>query len=64
MFCPICGTGSSSGKILEGSEKIVEKFFIDKLSAIKGIELIPSDKVQSVYKRVASETLKGIFQKI
>ena len=59
VFCPICGIGSSSGKILNGSEKIVEEIFVDKLRARKGIELIPSDKVQGVYKRIASETLKG-----
>ena len=59
-FCPLCGRGSSSGKVLEGSEKIVEEVFVEKLGKIKGIELIPSDKVQGVYKRIASETLKGI----
>jgi TolB-like protein len=61
VFCPICGIGSSKGKILEGSEKIVEEIFIDRLSKVKGIELIPSEKVQSVYKRISSEKLKGPF---
>jgi len=58
VFCPICGIGSSSGKILEGSEKIVEEVFVDKLHKLKDVELIPLDKVQGVYKRIASESLK------
>lgn len=58
VICPICGIGYSSGKILKGSEKIVEEVFVDKLHELKEIELIPSDKVQGVYKRIASESLK------
>jgi TolB-like protein len=58
VFCPICGRGSSSGKVLEGSEKIVEEVFVEKLGKIKGIELIPTEKVQSVYRRISSEKLK------
>jgi TolB-like protein len=61
VFCPVCGIGSSSGKIMEGAEKTVEEIFVDRLSKVKGIELIPSEKVQSVYKRISSEKLKGPF---
>jgi TolB-like protein len=61
VFCPVCGIGSSRGKILEESDKIVEEIFVDRLSKVKGIELIPSEKVQSVYKRISSEKLKGPF---
>ena len=68
VICPICGTGYSSGKILKGSEKVVEEVFVDKLHKLKEVELIPSDKAQSVYKRIASESLKGpllnIFKKV
>lgn len=67
VICPVCGIGLSSGKILKGSEKIVEEIFIDKLNELKGTELIPSDKVQDVYKRIASESLKeslpNVFKK-
>ena len=59
VICPICGIGYSSGKILKGSEKVVEEVFVDKLHKLKEVELIPLDKVQSVYKRIASESLKG-----
>jgi hypothetical protein len=59
VICPLCGIGSSSGKILEGSEKIVEEIFIDKLHELKEVELIHSDKVQGVYKRISSESLKA-----
>jgi hypothetical protein len=58
VICPLCGIGYSSGKILKGSEKIVEEIFIDKLHKSREVELIPSDKVQGVYKRIASESLK------
>ena len=58
VICPLCGIGSSSGKILKGSEKIVEEIFVDKLHELKEVELIPPDKVQSVYKRISSESLK------
>jgi hypothetical protein len=58
IICPVCGIGYSSGKILKGSEKVVEEIFIDKLHELKDVELIPSDKVQGVYKRIASESLK------
>jgi hypothetical protein len=58
VICPLCGIGYSSGKILKGSEKIVEEVFVDKLHDLKDVELIPSDKVQDVYKRIASESLK------
>jgi hypothetical protein len=68
VICPICGIGYSSGKILKGSEKVVEEVFVDKLHELKEVELIPSDKVQSVYKRIASESLKepllNIYKKV
>jgi len=61
VFCPICGIGSSSGKVLKGSEKVVEEIFVNKLRALKEVKLIPADKVQSVYKSVSSESLKKNF---
>jgi hypothetical protein len=63
VFCPLCGTSSSSGIILKGSEKIIEEIFVDKLSELKGLELIPSDKVEGVYKRIASESIKEPLMK-
>jgi hypothetical protein len=58
VICPLCGIGYSSGKILKGSEKIVEEVFVEKLLELKAVKLIPPDKVQGVYKRIASESLK------
>ena len=58
VICPLCGIGYSSGKILKGSEKIVEDVFVEKLHELKAVKLIPPDKVQGVYKRIASESLK------
>ena len=68
VICPLCGVGYSSGKILKGSENTVEEVFVDKLHELKEIELIPADKVQSVYKRIANESLNepllNIFKKV
>ncbi|MGB5218322.1 MAG: hypothetical protein WBN66_08480, partial [Smithella sp.] len=61
VFCPLCGRVSSSGKVLEGAEKTVEEVFVNQLSKIKGVEIIPSEKAESVYKRISSEKLKENF---
>jgi hypothetical protein len=63
VFCPICSIGASSGKILKGSEKIVEEIFVNKLHELKEVELLPSDKAEAVYKRISSESLKGSLLK-
>jgi hypothetical protein len=61
VFCPICGAGASGGKILEGSEKIVEEVFVNKLGEFEELEIIPASKVQSVYKKISSSKQKGTF---
>ena len=58
VICPLCSTGYSSGRILKGAEKIVEGIFVEKLRELKEVQIIPPDKVQSVYKRISSESLK------
>lgn len=58
VICPLCSTGYSSGRILKGAEKTVEDVFVEKVSELKEIQIIPPDKVQSVYKRISSESLK------
>jgi hypothetical protein len=37
---------------------MVEEVFVEKLLELKAVKLIPPDKVQGVYKRIASESLK------
>ena len=58
VICPLCSTGYSSGRILKGAEKTVEDVFVGKLCELKEVQIIPLDKVQSVYKRISSESLK------
>lgn len=58
VVCPLCGVGYFGGKIAKGGEKVVEDVFIDKLKNYKELEIIPSDKVEGVYKRISSESLK------
>ena len=61
VFCPLCGSGSSGGKVLAGAEKTVEEVFVNRLSKVKGVDIIPSEKAESVYKRISSEKLKENF---
>jgi len=58
VICPICGIASSSGRISKDGEKIVEEIFIKDLLALKDMELISPDKVESVYKRISVESLR------
>ena len=36
----------------------MKEIFVKKLRELKEVEIIPPDKVQSVYKRISSESLK------
>ena len=58
VVCPLCSVGFSGGKIEKDAEKIVQESFIDKLHDIKEAQIIPSEKVMAVYKRVVAESLK------
>lgn len=58
VFCPLCGVGSSSGKVQEGGAAAVEEIFLNRLSRLNGIEIIPAEKVQSVYKMISAEKFK------
>ena len=58
VICPLCSAGFSSGKIEKGAEKIIQENFIDKLREVKEAQIIPSEKVMAVYKRVVAESLK------
>ncbi len=58
VICPLCTTGYTTGRILKGSEKIVENIFSDKLREFKEAKIIPQDRVQGVYKRISSESFK------
>jgi len=58
VVCPLCSGGYSSGKIEKGAEKTVQEGFIDKLRDLKEVQIIPLEKVTSVYHRVAAEALK------
>lgn len=68
VFCPLCGVRLSGGKIMDGAEKIIEDVFVDQLSDFYEIEIIPSEKVQKVYKKVTSgkdkESFPDNFKKI
>jgi hypothetical protein len=58
VICPLCTTGYTTGRILKGSEKNVETIFLNKLREFKEVQIIPQERVQNVYKRISSESLK------
>jgi hypothetical protein len=58
VTCPLSGVAYFGGKIAEGAEKVVEELFIEKLKDFKEIEIIPQEKVEGIYKRVRTESLK------
>lgn len=68
VICPLCTTGYTTGRILKGSEKIVENIFLDKLRELKEAQIIPQERVQNVYRRISSESLKkpllGVLKKV
>jgi hypothetical protein len=58
VICPLCASASVTGKIQKGAEKIVEDIFINKLHDFKEVRILPSEKLQAVYKRVEAESLR------
>ncbi len=64
VTCPLCGAVYFGGKIAEGGEKVVEALFLEKLKDIKEIEILPQEKVDGIYKRVSTESLKMTLPKI
>lgn len=61
VICPLCGAVYFGGKIAQDGENIVQELFIEKLSDLKEIEIIQQEKVEGIYKRVNSESLKMPF---
>ncbi len=55
---PLSGSAYSSGRIVKGAEYVVEEIFINKLKDYEEVEIIPLDKVEGVYKRISTESLK------
>ncbi|MGV8059542.1 MAG: hypothetical protein AB2L12_16200 [Smithellaceae bacterium] len=58
VVCPLCGLVYFGGKIVPGGEKVVEELFSEKLKEYKYIEIIPQEKVEGIYKRISTESLK------
>lgn len=58
VICPLCTSAFVTGRIQEGAEKIVEDIFINKLRDFKEVRVLPSERIQAVYKRVAAESLR------
>ncbi|MEN6321567.1 MAG: hypothetical protein ABFD82_22825 [Syntrophaceae bacterium] len=57
--CPLCGQLITAEKIPQGSEKIVEDIFIEKLTNQNIFTLIPPERVGGIYERVSAGYLKA-----
>lgn len=57
--CPVCGLVFSTEKFPQGSEKVVEDIFFERLKERKHLTLIPSDRVGGIYERVADGFFKA-----
>ena len=58
VICPLCTSSFVTGRIQEGAEKVVEDIFVNKLGDFKEVRILPSERLQAVYKRVAAEHLR------
>jgi hypothetical protein len=56
--CPVCGLILRTEKSPQGSEKVVENIFFERLTEMKVFTLIPSDRVGGIYERVT----EGLFK--
>lgn len=64
VICPLCGVGYAGGKIAGGAQYVVQEIFINKMKTYKEVEIIPLDKVEGVYKRISTESLKMTLAEI
>ena len=57
-LCPVCGNAMSAGDVAEGGQIALEEIFTDKLRELAGVELLPSERVAGVYRRISIDSLK------
>lgn len=66
--CPVSGTYFSTIPYSGNPEKVIEKNFLQKLQSGADVNLIQTDRVSGVYKRVSSDSFKAkpmeIFQRV
>ena len=59
MRCPVCGLILRTEKSPQGSEKVVEDIFFERLTRKKVFTLIPPDRVGGIYERVTAGLFKA-----
>ncbi len=51
--CPICGSINPGGTVVIGAQRVLEEIFTDKLSNLKDVVIIPSEKTgEKIYDQV------------
>jgi len=62
--CPLCGSINRTDILVKGSERKVEELFYREVSQSKRFELIPSERVNGIYQRIAADSLKTTLPEI
>jgi hypothetical protein len=62
--CPLCGSINRTDSLVKGSERKVEELFYKEVSQSKRFELIPSERVNGIYQRIAADSLKTTLPEI
>lgn len=57
--CPVCGLILRTEKSPQGSEKVVENIFLERLTDRKVFTIIPPDRVGGIYERVTAGLYKA-----
>ncbi len=56
--CPICGSINPGGTVVNGAERVLEEIFTDKLSNLKDVVIIPSEKTEKIYDQISAGSEK------
>ncbi len=57
--CPVCGLILRTEKFPQGSEKVVEDIFFERLTEMKVFTLIPPERVGGIYERITGGLSKA-----
>lgn len=62
--CPLCGTVTRAEESPADSEAKVERIFSNRLAGSKKFDLIPTDRVDGIFRRVSADSLKAPLEEV